>query len=184
MKTTFFIVLSVICIFFSVSSIAGGKCKYDYDKKDVFSGKRVCYKSFTLFKKNVQFGNPTGLFRYEFKIGKNGNDYFLEINLNICGIIRTIVGSTDTTFIKLDNGNLIKIVPKGEYRPVAKLDGIMEYSNYIISFTLDPSDFIKLSESKIFGIKSMIGPSENIVSPKESNSLDILEIINCLKAEK
>ena len=183
MKTAFILFFVGIFLTMTVFSFAGGKCKYDYNKKDAFTGKQICYNNFTLFKKNIQFGNPKGLFRYYLKIGKNGNEYFIEIDIYIVGIVRTIVENTDTTFIKLENDKIIKLVPKGEFKPVAKVDGLLDCSNYVISFNIDNSDFSKLCESKVSIIKSMVGPNENIGSVKESSATDILEIVNCLKLE-
>ncbi len=182
MKRQLFFIATLLVAVISFSSFSGGKCKFDYDKKDEFSGKSVRYSKFTLQYKG-DYTTVGALIEYDMTVGDNSGQFYLTTDFSLAGETRELFTPSDTSLIKLENGKIIKIVPNDEFKPTAQLMGPSVFTSWKPIFNISKAKMQKLSESPIVAIKVVYGGKEFNIKPRDSKAAKVMETAACLTSE-
>ena len=172
------LLLLPILFFFAATLFvnAGDKCKFDYDKVDKFSGNHVRYTGYTL---------SSMLYSYPFKVqlGDNAGKFYFNYLFVQSGDNLSRLSTTDTSFIKLENGKTIKLSVTEDVAPTAQVAGASVVTYYSPIFYIKKSKMQALAESPIVALKLVIAGKEYTVEVKESKAKKIMEAAGCLVSE-
>ena len=171
------ILLLPILFFFAATLFinAGGKCKFDYDKVDKFSGKKIMFTNVKL---------ERGMYS---QIGNNAGEYYFSLGLVFSGELNAIITPNDTMAMRLENGKMLKFTVKEDCTPKSQIHADAYSAG--VSTTYSPNYYMskkrmeKLSESPIVALKLHLGNQDVIIEIKESKAKKIMEAAACLISE-
>ncbi len=165
--------LPVLFIFTATLFVnAGDKCKFDYDKVDKFSGNHIRYSTFGM-----------GVSYNKIQIGDNAGKFYFNFLLVDYGDNLAKLSTADTSFIKLENGKMIKLAVQEDVAPTAQVSGSSILTSYSPIFYIKKSKMVALSESPIVALKIVVAGKEYTFEIKESKAKKIMETAGCLVVE-
>ena len=145
-KITKILTLGILFLFAMTLSLSAQKCKYNYNKKDPFTG--VETKGIEVDLDGSLFITPIGtIFKSKMGFNKIGETYFVNIELVYSGNIRESIKKNDTFAIKLSNGEIVTIYSQDESLPalVASVGNI--FTSYVAKYDIDAASIKKIAES-------------------------------------
>jgi hypothetical protein len=174
MKRQLFFAATLLVAVISFSSFSGDKCKYDYEKEDKFSGGVKKYSTCYL----VQDDKCT------VEIGSSAGKNYFKLHHNVSGESDEVLSTTDTIQLRLEDGNMVSLVPRTNVKAVSKI-----LVNYIVSYwepvcNISKGKLKKLSESQIVAVKITIAGKEDIIEVKlKRHAKHLMETAACLLAD-
>ena len=154
MQTNFrSILLIIVCLFVSTAAFAQ-KCKYDYQVKDEFTGKEV---------KSIHT-SLIGSFLYswvKWTTFKDKDDFKIAIGLLFNGEQNEFMKTTDSLFIKLNNGKIHTFVPIQATAPQSQVGKSGVYTMYQPVYMASREFYTELASNELIAIKIFVSGTEH-----------------------
>ena len=157
-------ILVMICISLTINA---QKCKFDYEKKDPFTGKLTSGITATLAR--------------PWKIGFNkaGDNYSIGLFTNFAGAKEDIINEGDTLMFALENGNPIILVASDKALPTSDVIGSQIQTWYRPLYIADVEQIRQLSLNKIIAVKIYLGTWYSLEIPLV-NAQKIMQAASCI----
>ena len=122
---------------------------------------------------------------YPFKVqlGDNAGKFYFNYLFVQSGDNLSRLSTSDTSFLKLENGKTIKLSVTEDVAPTAQVAGGAVVTYYSPIFYIKKSKMVALSESPIVALKIVVAGKEYMVEVKESKAKKIMEAADCLVSE-
>lgn len=173
----FRILLPLLMIFSFCTSVNAqkGKCKFDVEKKDAFSG--VEYKS---VKVDIMATYEKANNRYSLEFIKNDTLFTLTITRNFVGKLVDVIPQGHEILFKQAGGAIMHLLVSDETIPTLNSTGTSVTSTYKISIKLSKDDLKKLSGKPITNLKFAIGKLDVQGEFSNEEAEKITQICKCL----
>jgi hypothetical protein len=144
--------LSIFTVYNINVHAQSGKCKFDVEKKDTFSGKE--YKS---VKVNLMATHEKANHKYTFEFVKNDTIYYMIISRNFTGRLVEMIPQGEDILFKLNGGAIMYLSVLDETTPTLNSTGLSVSSTYNLPLKLTKDLLEKLSSKTISSLKFAIG---------------------------
>jgi hypothetical protein len=171
MKRQLFLAGTLLVTIISLSSFSGGKCKFDYNKEDKFTGGVIKYSTY-------EFEHT------KFRLGSNSGQLYIYFEYAQEGEMRDILTTSDTSLIKLENGKVIKIIPNENCKSIPYVATVGVWTYWGPTCNISNKLMKILSESPIVALKLKVAGKDFIVDVKKSKASKIMETAACLITEE
>jgi hypothetical protein len=163
-QTTKTLTLGILFFFAFSMQLSAQKCKYDYDKKDPFTGEMSKGNTFKIDNNNWIMG-----------FNKIGDIYYARLELYCTGNVREFIQKGDPINFKLSNGEVVTIFAQDEVIPVAEaIPGAGVRSIYTGKYSIDSVSLQKIAENPPTFVRMNI---ESKVYEKEISAKDGKKIV-------
>jgi hypothetical protein len=158
----------VLLIAISATSYAQ-KCKYDYEKKDAFTGKT----SVAIFCDLTKFWSIS-------VAGASDNSYSLNLGLLFSGAKKDVIRKGDTLMIALENAPPIILIAAGEFLPSLTTSGSSIYTKYNPSYSITKEQLLMLSQHNMPAFRVYFGSLWSGDDVKPKNAQKISKAAECI----
>ena len=158
----------IVCISMTIKA---QKCKYDYEKKDVFTGKMT---------KGITETIKSGI-KLEFK--REDESYSIGLSFALRGVNHDIMAKGDTLMIALENSTPLIFVVQANALPTQTAisqgaNGFLSYYNP--NYTATVEQIRKLSLNKIIAVKFYVGSDKEEIEVSSRKADNIIQATTCM----
>ncbi len=165
-------ILSILFVTCIALTIQAQKCKFDFEKKDPFTGKTTIGITATLEK--------------AWKIGFNRseNDYLIGLAINFAGVKEGIINKGDTLMIALENGEPIILIASDKALPTSDVVGSGGYEQiqtwYQPRYIPNSEQMRQFSLEKVIAIRVYFGTVWYMIEISSKNAEKIIKAASCI----
>lgn len=169
MKKFLVFMLLLVIVFIPASA---KKCSYEINKVDEFSGKATKSTSATIAKSWKMF------------FSKNDNTYAISVYLLLPGEINAPINKGDSLFVKLNSGEIIRLVGENDVPPRSYVMGSGAYAGIVTDFTstyqCTLQDLEKIGVSGVSIVRIFIAQQFMEVPVKKKDGEKMAEAATCV----
>lgn len=170
-------IILLLIVVFSCAELSAQKCKYDFDKKDKFSGGRL-----TGYDYNVKSGIST---KVKLAIYLKGKKMVAEVTYVYGGELNGIITAGHKVNVRLEDEEVISLSSIGNSLPKTDIHvtsaSASAITTYTILYEVDKQFLEKLATKMPLVVQVEVSDTQSFVDEiKEKNAVKMMEDMKCL----